>query len=308
MGPNTRTALLFLFMTGLFIFVGMAIGAYYGTDWLSTMIIFIIFAAAVNVFSYYFSSKMVLWSYRARILSDKEYPEVHAIVRRIAESAGLPTPRVALIDSMTPNAFTTGRNPKNAVVAVTTGILSLLNERELEGVLSHEMAHVKDRDILIMTIAATLAGAISIALRFVWYGMIFNRRRDIDGPALAILIVAMITAPIAAILIRLAVSRQREFKADEQGGYICGHPEWLADALEKLEYRNIKRPMNRGNPATASMFIVNPFRGSKLTGLFSTHPPTDERVKRLRKQYEKMRMGPVKSAGKRDMISGVTRI
>ena len=308
MGPNTRTALLFLFMMALFVLVGMAIGAYYGTDWLSTMIFFIIFAAAVNLFSYYYSSKMVLWSYRARILSDKEYPEVHAIVRRIAKNAGLPTPRVALIDSMTPNAFATGRNPENAVVAVTTGILSLLDERELEGVLSHEMAHVKDRDILIMTIAATLAGAISIALRFVWYGMIFNRRRNLDGTALAILLVAMITAPIAAILIRLAVSRQREFKADEQGGYICRHPEWLADALEKLEYRNIKRPMNRGNPATASMFIVNPFRGSRLTGLFSTHPPTKERVKRLRKQYEKMRMGPVKSAGKRDMISGVTRI
>ena len=308
MGPNTRTALLFLFMTGLFILVGLAIGAYYGTDWLSTMIFFIIFAAAVNLFSYYYSSKMVLWSYRARILDKNEYPEVQAIVRRIAENAGLPVPKVALIDSMTPNAFATGRNPKNAVVAVTTGILSLLSEKELEGVLSHEMAHVKDRDILIMTIAATLAGAISIALRFVWYGMIFNRRRNLDGPALAILLVAMITAPIAALLIRLAVSRQREFKADEQGGYICRHPEWLADALEKLEYRNIKRPMKRGNPATASMFIVNPFRGSKLTGLFSTHPPTKERVRRLRKQAKEMAMGPVKSAGKRDMISGVTRI
>ncbi len=308
MGPNARTALLFLFMMGLFVLVGMAIGAYYGTDWLSTMIVFMIFALVVNLFSYFYSSKMVLWSYRARILDRNEYPHVHAIVERIAQNAGLPAPKLALIDSITPNAFATGRNPENAVVAVTTGILSVLDEKELEGVLSHEMAHVKDRDILIMTIAATLAGAISIALRFVWYGMIFNRRRDVDGVALAILLVAMITAPIAALLIRLAVSRQREFKADEQGGYICGHPEWLADALEKLEYRNIKRPMQRGNPATASMFIVNPFRGSKLTGLFSTHPPTEERVKRLRKQAEEMLMGPVKSAGKRDIISGVTRL
>jgi len=308
MGPNARTAALFLFMMGLFVLVGMAIGAYYGTDWFSTMIVFIIFAAAVNVFSYYFSSKMVLWSYRARIVSRNEYPQLYTIVERIASNAGVPHPRVAIIDSMTPNAFATGRNPKNAVVAVTSGILKILSEKELEGVLSHEMAHVKDRDILIMTIAATLAGAISIALRFVWYGMIFNRRRNLDGPALAILLVAMITAPIAALLIRLAVSRQREFKADEQGGYICGHPEWLADALEKLEYRNIKRPMNRGNPATASMFIVNPFRGSKLTGLFSTHPPTKERVKRLNKQAEKMRMGAVRVAGKKDLISGVTRI
>lgn len=307
MGPNGRTALLFLFMTALFVAVGLAIGTYYGTDWLSSMIVFIIFAVVVNIFSYYYSAKMVLWSYRARILNDKEYPELHEIVHRVAENAGLPAPRVALINSITPNAFATGRNPKNAVVAVTTGILSLLNERELEGVLSHEMAHVKDRDILIMTIAATLAGAISIALRFVWYNMIFGRRRNTDGASLAILAIAMITAPIAAILIRLAVSRQREFEADRQGGYICGHPEWLADALEKLEYRNIKRPMERGNPSTASMFIVNPFRGNGLVNLFSTHPPTSERVRRLRKQAEERWMHP-RDGGKRDRITGVERI
>jgi len=307
MGPNGRTALLFLFMTALFVAVGLAIGAYYGADWLSSMIVFLIFAAAVNIFSYYYSSKMVLWSYRARILDEKEYPELHEIVNRVAENAGLPAPRVALIKSMTPNAFATGRNPKNAVVAVTTEILSLLNEKELEGVLSHEMAHVKHRDILIMSIAATLAGAISIALRFVWYNMIFSRRRDVDGAALAILAIAMITAPIAAILIRLAVSRQREFEADREGGHICDHPEWLADALEKLEYRNIKRPIEHGNPSTASMFIVNPFRGNRLVNLFSTHPPTSERVRRLRKQAEERWMHPGE-AGKKEFIRGVQRM
>jgi heat shock protein HtpX len=191
----------------------------------------------------------------------------------------MPLPRLAIVDTPTPNAFATGRNKNNAVVAVTTGILNLLSDDELEGVLAHEMAHVKDRDILVMTIAATIVGAISFASRMIFFSsMGGSNRRDSN---VWLLIIVMITVPIAALLIRLAISRSREYKADREGAIFIQRPRSLANALAKLEKGNTRNPLNRGNPASASIFIVNPFRGAGLLSIFSTHPPIESRIKKL---------------------------
>ena len=204
---------------------------------------------------------------------------MYRIVQQIAFKANLPMPRVAIVPTETPNAFATGRNPKNAVVAATEGLLKTLSDDELEGVLAHEMAHIKDRDILVMTIAATLAGAISFAARYLWFGSMFGGgRRDIVA----------ITAPLAALLIQLAISRSREYKADEEGALIIGRPLSLARALEKLEIANRKKPIQRGNPASSSLWIVNPFGATGFSRIFSTHPPMAERVKRLKLMAGKM--------------------
>ena len=288
MGATSRTALLFTFMFVLFIVIGWAVGTLFVGDWVLGTLFFLIIAAAMNLIAYFFSSKIVLMSYRAKIVDERAAPRLYRLVKQVAFKADMPMPKVAIVPTQTPNAFATGRNPKNAVVAATEGILKLLNDDELEGVLAHEMAHVKDRDIMVMTIATTLAGAISLAARSLWFGsMVGGGRRDSGGMAIVALVVA-ITAPIAALLIQLAISRGREYLADEQGAMIISRPLSLANALEKLESANKKKPIEYGNPASASLWIVNPFSASGLVRIFSTHPPMAERVRRLRQMAGKM--------------------
>lgn len=279
MAGRLRTAGLFLLLLALFGGIGYLLGGFFFQEWYLGAAIFLALAAVMNLIAYFGSHRIVLWSYRARLLDEKEAPDLFRSVRRVATMANLPMPRVALIPSRTPNAFATGRNPKNAVVGVTEGIMKLLTEEELEGVLAHEMAHIKDRDILVMSVAATLAGAIAFMARFAFWGALFRRGRE----GIIILILIAVTAPLAAILVQTAISRSREFKADEVGGRTLRKPMALARALEKLEGGNLRRPMQRGNPASASLFIVNPFRRGGLVRLFSTHPPIEARVKRLRK-------------------------
>jgi heat shock protein HtpX len=269
-----RTFSLFLVFIGLFVAVGYLIALYMGAPPQATMAIFLVIAMVLNVAMYFWSDKIVLRSYRAKIVEPHDAPRLHTIVDKLVLRSGMPKPRVAIIPMMTPNAFATGRNPDHAVVAATTGILQLLDDDELEGVLAHELSHVKNRDTLIMTVAAVLASAISFAA----YAAIFTRSRD-GNPLIGILI--FLTAPLAATLLRLALSRNREFAADATGANICGKPEALARALQKLEHGSNARPMQGTNPSTASLFIVNPLRGGGARKLFSTHPPTQERVERL---------------------------
>lgn len=287
MGAIARTALLFAFMFGLFVVIGWAVGFFFMNDWLSGMVFFLVLAGAFNLIAYFYSSKIVLWSYKAKIVDERTSPRLYRIVQQVAFKANLPMPKVAIVPTETPNAFATGRNPKNAVVAATEGILKTLSDEELEGVLAHEMAHVKDRDILVMTIAATLAGAISFAARYLWFGSMFGGGRRDNGAGWLIIIVA-ITAPLAALLIQLAISRSREYKADEEGALIIGRPLSLARALEKLEAANRRKPIQQGNPASSSLWIVNPFGATGFTRIFSTHPPMAERVKRLKLMAGKM--------------------
>ncbi len=271
-----KTAIL---MTGLMVFFVMIGGLLGGRN---GMIMAFIFALGMNVFSYWFSDKIVLKMYRAQEVTEAEAPNLYAIVRKLAEKGGLPMPKVYIIQNPAPNAFATGRNPKHAAVAVTTGILQLLDNDELEGVLAHELAHVKGRDILIGTIAATIAGAVMMLADWAKWAMIFGGGRDDeDSPFGAIgAIVAMIVAPIAAMLIQMAISRSREYLADERGAYLSGKPLALASALQKISYGVQNVPMD-AKPATAHMFIMNPLAGRSLMNLFSTHPPVEERIKRL---------------------------
>nr|WP_198002860.1 zinc metalloprotease HtpX [Methanocaldococcus infernus] len=250
----------------------------------------IIIALIPNLIAYFFSDKIVLMSYGARILEEDELPWLHDIVRRVARKAGIPKPKVALVPIQTPNAFATGRNPENAVVAVTEGILQLLSPEELEGVIGHEIGHIVNRDILISTIVATLAGAITyIAEWFLWFGWMFRGDEEEGNPLEFIAsILLIILAPIAATLIQFAISRQREFLADETGAKLT-HPLWLANALKKLEEGVKVYPLEHGNPATAHLFIVNPFRSDFIAKLFSTHPPTEERIKRLLELAKRLR-------------------
>lgn len=281
MAGRLRTAGLILFLLALFGAIGWLLGGFFANEWYLGAAIFLGLAGVMNLIAYFGSARIVLRSYRAKEVSEKEAPKLYRSVRRVAQMADVPMPKVALISSPTPNAFATGRNPKNAVVAVTEGMLRLLPEEELEGVLAHEMAHIKDRDILVMSVAATLAGAIAFMARFAFWGALFRQRNQ---GALLLLIVIAVTAPLAAILIQLAVSRTREFRADEVGGRTLRKPLHLARALERLDAANQRRPMQRGNPASASLFIVNPFRRrSTLVRIFSTHPPVEKRVKRLRR-------------------------
>ena len=268
-------------LTGLFIIIGWVVGTYFVGDWLLGTLIFISLSLVINLFSYFYSSKIVLWSYKAKIIQPDTEPRLFRAVQSVCQQAKMPMPRIAIVATATPNAFATGRNPKNAVVAATTGLLDILSTEELEGVLAHEMAHIKDRDILVMTIAATLAGAISIAARMLFWSS-FSRGGRRDGDATLMILVA-ITVPLAALLIRLAVSRNREYKADREGALIIQRPQALASALLKLEQGNKRRPLERGNPASASLFIVNPFKGSGgLMSVFMTHPPIEKRVMRLK--------------------------
>ncbi len=288
MQATLRTIALFGALVGLFVVIGWLLGYIFGGQSFETalmgMLFFLAIAAVMNFVAYFWSSKIVLWSYKAKIVSQSEAPRLYNIVNKICLKADLPMPKIAIVPTQTPNAFATGRNKKNAVVAATEGILQTLTDDELEGVLAHEMAHVKDRDILVMSVAATIAGAISFAGRMALWNSIGGRRNDNGGGIL--LLVAAITAPIAAMLLQLAISRNREYKADREGSLLIQKPLALARALEKLEIGNRNRPLQSGNPASASLFIVNPFRGQGLVSLFMTHPPIEARVRRLHELAE----------------------
>ena len=273
---NIKTMLLLVMLTLIFITAGAAMGGKNG------MTIGLIFALGMNLFSYWFSDKIVLKMYRAREVSEAEAPELYGVVRRLAQKAEIPMPRVYIIDEDQPNAFATGRNPNHAAVAVTTGIMRILSHEELMGVIGHELAHVKHRDILIGTIAATFAGAISYLAQMAQWAMIFggNRGDDDEGGSPVAAIVMMIVGPIAAMIVQMAISRSREYVADEGGASISGNPRYLSVALRKLDSASKKIPMD-ANPATSHMFIVSPLSGGGILKLFSTHPPIEERIARL---------------------------
>ncbi|MGH7302848.1 MAG: zinc metalloprotease HtpX [Candidatus Rokuibacteriota bacterium] len=273
-----KTGLLLAVLTVMLVLIGGAIGGQQG------MMIAFFVAIAMNFVSYWFSDKIVLAAYRAQPIDEASAPRLYAIVHRLATRAAIPMPRVYLIPSETPNAFATGRNPEHAVVAVTEGIMRILDEEELEGVLAHELSHVKNRDVLISTIAATLAGAITyLAHMAQWAAMFGGRSRDDEeggSNPIAMMLLAIL-APIAAMLVQMAVSRSREFQADATGAKVAGRPWGLMKALEKLQMANQAMPMANATPATAHLFIVNPLSGSTLMKLFSTHPPLEERIARL---------------------------
>ena len=276
-----KTALLMALMTMLL----MVIGDYFGG--LQGMTMMLIFGVAMNFFTYWNSDKMVLAHYNAKQVDKRTAPELYGIVEDLAKKAQIPMPKVYIINSPVPNAFATGRNPEHAAVAVNTALADILDRDELAGVLAHELSHVKHRDILISTVAASMAGAISTIAH---WGMFFGGGRDENGesrnPIATILV--MILAPMAAGLIQMAVSRSREFMADKSGGEICGKPDALADALLKIEAFAKRRVMPGATEATAHMFIINPFSGANMKQLFSTHPPTAERVRLLREQAKAM--------------------
>ena len=275
-GNWLKTGILMAGIVALFGMLGGAIGGQQG------MLIALLIGGAMNLFAYWFSDKLVLRMYNAQEVDETSAPQLYLMVKDLAGRAGLPMPRVYLIDEAQPNAFATGRNPDHAAVAATTGILQLLTPRELRGVMAHELAHVKHRDILISTLSATVAGAISTLANF---GMFFSgshSRENGGNPLLAILV--MIFAPIAAMLIQFAISRTREYGADRGGAEISGDPHALADALAKIDAyaRGIPMPSAEAQPATAQMMIINPLSGGGVRGLFSTHPATEERIARLR--------------------------
>ena len=275
---TVKTIGLMVFMTLLLVFVGAAIGGRSG------MIFAFAMATIMNFGSYWFSDKIVLRMYRAQPVTEAEAPELYAIVRTLVQKAGLPMPKVYIIPEEAPNAFATGRNPEHAVVAVTQGIMRILSREELSGVLAHELAHIRHRDMLTGTIVATIAGAISMLAQMAQWAMLFgggSRRNDDEGGSPIAALVMMIVAPIAAMLVQMAISRTREYDADAGGAKIAGNPSGLANALLKLEKGNQVIPMEDAKPATAHMFIVNPLHGGGLMNLFSTHPPIAERVKRL---------------------------
>jgi len=274
---TVKTVGLMVFMTLLLMLVGSAIGGKSG------MIIAFGMAVLMNFGTYWFSDKIVLRMYGAQPVNEAEAPELYSIVRTLVQKAGMPMPKVYIIPEETPNAFATGRNPEHAVVAVTHGIMRILSREELAGVVAHELAHIKHRDMLTGTIVATIAGAISMLAQMAQWAMIFGGRRDDneEGTNPVVGIVMMIVAPIAAMLVQMAISRTREYEADKGGAQIAGNPGGLANALLKLEKGSQIVPMTDAKPATAHMFIVNSLTGGGLMNLFSTHPPIAERVKRL---------------------------
>jgi heat shock protein HtpX len=271
-----RTAMLLAFMTALFMAVGYLIGGQSG------MLIALVFAAGTNFFAYWNSDRMVLSTYHAREIDERTAPEFYAIIRDLSRNAGLPMPKVYLYDNPQPNAFATGRNPQNAAVAASTGLLNALTPQEVAGVMAHELAHVQHRDTLTMTITATLAGAISMLGNFaLFFG---GRRNENNSPLGGIgVLIAMIVAPLAAMLVQMAISRTREYSADQRGAEICGNPLWLASALGKIAGAAAQVPNYDAerNPATAHMFIINPLSGERMDNLFSTHPNTENRIAAL---------------------------
>lgn len=274
MNGFAKTAILMAAMTALFIAIGGAVGGRGG------MMIAFGIAIAMNLFTYWNADKIVLRMYKARLADETTAPGLTVLIAQMATNAGLPTPSVYVIEQDQPNAFATGRNPENAALAITTGLLRTLNMSEIAGVMAHELAHVKNRDTLIMTVTATFAGAISMLANMAMFmGASSDGRRN---PIAGILI--MILAPLAAALIQMAISRSREYEADRVGAEICGRPLWLADALEKIAGRSsiTVNPTAERNPSTAHMFIMNPLHIHAIDGLFATHPKTEERVRRLR--------------------------
>lgn len=276
---TAKTGGLFVTLFALFAAIGFFLGGWFGSDPFSGMLLFLVIAAALNVGVLFWGDKVVLRAYKAQPVSETDHPSLHQIVARVASNAGIPKPEIYLIESKTPNAFATGRSPEKGKVAFTTGLLGLLDEQEVEGVAAHEIGHIENRDMVVTTIAATLAAAIGFAVRMAMWGSLFGRGNA--QQRLPLLILMAITAPLAAMLIQAAISRQREFKADAAAATLTGQPRALASALRKLEQGVDRYPMEGGNPSHASLFIANPFKAGVLTKLFSTHPPMDERVQRL---------------------------
>jgi heat shock protein HtpX len=270
---QVKTVVLLTFLAALLVVIGGVMGGKNGAT------IALVIALVMNFGSYWFSDKIVLRMYNAQEVSEAELPDLYRLVRQLTQQAGLPMPRVYIIPDESPNAFATGRNPSHAAVAVTEGILKLLSWEELAGVIGHELGHVKNRDILISSIAATIGAAITYLAQF---GFFFGGRSDDreGGGSLFSMILMMILAPLAAGIIQMAISRSREYIADETGAHFCGHPMWLAGALDKLRRGVDAVPMN-AEQATAHMFIVKPFSGGGIANLFSTHPPIEERIARL---------------------------
>lgn len=269
-----RTTLLMAALTALFMGIGAMIGGGAGA------LVALLVAAGINMFAYWNSDKMLLRMHNAQPVDARSAPDLYEMVADLAQNAGLPMPKVYIVDEDQPNAFATGRDPQHGAVAVTTGLLRMLSHQELAGVVAHELAHIKNRDTLIMTITATVAGAISMLANFAFF---FGGNRD-NPMGIVGSIAMMILAPIAAMLVQMAISRTREYAADRAGAEICGRPLWLASALGKLEQgaRRIDNPAAEQNPATAHMFIVNPLHGGRMDGLFTTHPRTENRIAALR--------------------------
>jgi heat shock protein HtpX len=270
-----RTTFLLTLLTVILVGIGYAIGGP------GSAVIFLIFAGLMNFFAYWFSDRLALRMAGARQVSEAEEPHLHAMIREVANLANMPMPKVYVVDNPSPNAFATGRNPKNAVVAVTTGIRQILTDRELRAVIGHEMGHVRNRDILTSSIVATVAGAISLIAQVMMWSSLFGGRRN-QNPLIMLLII--LVAPIAATLIQLGISRTREFSADKTGAEITHDPDALASALEKLKRGVDMRPMEPtpAQESVSALYIVHPFRGGGMAGLFATHPPLEERIKRLR--------------------------
>lgn len=279
MTSQIKTVLLLGLLTGIILFLGGAIGGRIG------LFIAFAFALVMNVGSYWYSDKLVLKMYRAKEVGPHDAPALHAIVDDLAREANLPKPRVCIVPQDSPNAFATGRNPEHGVVAVTQGLLQILSTEELRGVLAHEMGHIRNRDILVQTIAGVLASVVMYLANIAQFAAIFGSFSGNDeegGNPFAALLLAII-APIAAVLVQMAISRSREYLADDTGARLAGNPLYLANALEKLDAYGKQRPMRLGNEATSHMFIVHPFSGKRAMSLFATHPPIQERVARLRR-------------------------
>ena len=283
MGPRVGVAVLFTILSLLFVALGSAVGyLFYGSPVVGALV-FLVMSAIFNLVTYFFAGKFVLRANRARIVTESEQPRLYAIVRDVSSTVGAPMPKVAVSDILTPNAFATGRNPKNAIVCATRGILNILDDNELKGVIAHEMAHVKDRDILVMSVAATIAGAISWAANSLIFAAIFGGGNRNNGAGFIGLLLMAITVPIAAMLLQLAISRKRESQADIVGARSIGDPLSLASALRKLETANIRSPI-KTSPASSSLYIVSPGRGrSFMMSLMSTHPPIEARIENLQK-------------------------
>ncbi|MBM3643061.1 MAG: zinc metalloprotease HtpX [Alphaproteobacteria bacterium] len=282
-----RTALLLAALTAFFLAIGFMVGGEGG------MILALVVAMAMNLFAYWNSDRMVLSMSHARAVGPEEAPQFHGIVAELAQRAGLPMPKVYIVDEAQPNAFATGRSPERAAVAATSGLLQNLSREEIAGVMAHELAHVKNRDTLIMTVAATISGAIGMIASF---GGMFGGARDENGRPMVnpiVAMAAMILAPLAASLVQMAISRSREYEADRVGAEICGNPLWLASALANLHRGTQALPNHaaEANPATAHMYIANPLSGGGLASLFSTHPPMEERVARLEAMAQNWRGG-----------------
>jgi len=272
-----KTVLLLGVLTGLLLVAGQLLGGRTG------LFIGLVIAIAMNFGTYWFSDKIVLRMYRAKEIKESDEPRLYRLVKQVAKLAEIPMPRVFIMPSTSPNAFATGRNPQNAAVAFTKGILELMNDEELKGVIAHEISHIRNRDILIATIAATIAGVISYLAMMARFGAMFGGfGRDRDGGNMIELLVLAILTPIIAVIIQLAISRSREYLADESGARIINNPNALANGLQKLDANIKNNPLRFGSPSTASLFIANPFRGKSLLNLLSTHPPMQKRIKKLK--------------------------